>query len=66
MRPAYGEEHMARVKRARGARRAGGGADAVCVEQEQQALALYAFKAEADVAGQAVYRVAVERRMRYL
>ena len=55
---------MARVERAGRTRAAGGGTDALRVEQQQKALAFNAFKAEAHIAGQAVHGIAVERAVR--
>lgn len=57
---ADGEQHVARVERAAGAGAAGRSADALEVEHQEQRFALDAFKAEADVAGQALLAVAVE------
>ena len=51
---------MAGVEGARGARAAGGRADALVVQQQQQGFALDALKAEADVAGQTVRPVTVQ------
>ena len=62
VRAADGEQNVARIERAGRARAAGGGADALLVKQEQQALALDALKAEVHVAGKTLRRVAVERR----
>ena len=58
--PADGQQNMAGIQRAGGTCRAGGGADAVSVQQEQQALALDAFEAEVDIAGQPVDKVTVD------
>ena len=60
MHPADGQQHMAGIQRAGGAGGAGGGTHALHIQQEQQALALDALKAEAHIAGKAVYRIAVE------
>ena len=66
MRAADGQQHMAWVERAGCARAAGRRADALHVEQEQQALALDTLEAEAHVAGQAVHGIAVECAVRDL
>ena len=66
MRPADGQQHVTGVERAGRAGRAGGRADALRVEQQQQALALDALKAEVHVAGQARASRAVERAVRDL
>ena len=59
--PADGQQYVAGVKAAGGAGGAGRGAHALGVQQKQQALALNALKAEADVAGQTVRQIAVHR-----
>ena len=64
--PSYRKQHMARVKRSRGAGASRGSGDSLLVEQEQNALALDALKAEIDVAGETLCRVAVERAVGYL
>ena len=66
MRAADGQQYMAWVERAGGARAAGRRADALCVEQKQQALALDALEAEAHVAGETIHGIAVERAVRDL
>ena len=66
MRAANGQQHVAGVERTGGAGTAGGRADALRIQKQQQALALNALKAEADIAGQTVHRVAVERTVRDL
>ena len=58
--PADGQQHMAGIQRAGGAGGAGGGADPVGIQQKQQALALDALEAEADVARQTVLKVTVD------
>lgn len=65
-RPPDGQQHVAGVERAGGASAAGRGADALRVEQQKQALALDALKAEAHIAGQTVHGIAVERTVRDL
>ena len=57
---------MAWVERAGRAGAAGRRADALCVEQKQQALALDALEAETHIAGQTVHRIAVECAVRDL
>ena len=57
---ADGQQHMAGIQGAGGTGRAGRGADALVIQQKQQALALNALEAEIDVAGQTVDRVAVQ------
>ena len=64
MRAADGQQHMAWVERAGRAGAAGRRADALCIEQKQQALALDTLEAEAHVAGQAVHGIAVECAVR--
>ena len=66
MRADDGQQHMAWVERAGCARAAGRRADALCVEQKQQALALDALEAEAHVAGETIHGIAVERAVRDL
>ena len=63
MNPADGQQHMAGIQGAGGAGAAGGSADALLVQQEQEGLALDAFKAEVDVAGEPLFRVSVQGRM---
>ena len=65
VREAYGEQHVRRVERARRARRARRGADALVVQQKEQALALDALKAHIYSAGQVVSHVAVELGVGY-
>ena len=60
MRPPDGQQDMAGVQGAGGAGRAGGGADAPVVQQQEQTFPLNALKTEVDIAGETVYRVAVE------
>ena len=66
MQAADGQQYVAWVERAGCARAAGRRADALCVEQEQQALALDTLEAEAHVAGQVVHGIAVECAVRDL
>ena len=66
MRAADGQQHMAWVERAGRAGAAGRRADALCVEQKQQALALDTLEAEAHVAGEAIHGIAVECAVRDL
>ena len=66
MQAADGQQYVAWVERAGCARAAGRRADALCVEQKQQALALDALEAEAHVAGKAIHGIAVERAVRDL
>ena len=66
MRAADGQQHMAWVERAGRAGAAGRRADALHVEQEQQALALDTLEAEAHVAGEAIHGIAVECAVRDL
>mgnify|MGYP006945381289 CR=1 FL=1 len=63
---ADGQQHMAGIQRAGGAGRAGGSADTLHIQQKQQALALDALEAEADVAGQTVHGVTVQGAVRNL
>ncbi len=58
--PADGQQHVAGIQGAGGAGGAGGGADPLVVQQQEQALALDALEAEADVAGQPVLQIAVD------
>lgn len=60
MGPPDGQQDMAGVQGAGGAGRAGGGADAPVVQQQEQALPLDALKAEVHIAGKPTHRVAVE------
>ena len=57
---AQGQQHMAGVEGAGGAGRAGGCADALGVQQKQEALALDALKAHIDGAGNVVLQGAVD------
>ena len=66
MRQAEREQDMARVERAGGAGAAGGSADAVGVEHEQQRLALDALKAHVDRAGDMMLKAAVYLAVRDL
>ena len=59
MHPADGQQHMAGIEASGGAGGAGGGADALGIQQKQETLTLDSLKAEADIAGQPVDRVAV-------
>ena len=61
MDPADGQQHVAGVQRTGGAGRAGGGTDPPVVQQEQEGLPLDAFKAEVDIAGEALYRIPVQQ-----
>ena len=64
--PTDSKQHVARVERSRGAGASRGSGDTFLIEQEQNALALDALKAEIDVAGETLCRVAVERAVGYL
>ena len=57
---ADGHEHMGGVERPRGACRARRGAHALHVEHHEQRFAFDIFDRDVDVAGQPVYRIAVE------
>ena len=57
---ADGEENMARIQGAAGARAARGGGDAVKIEHQQKRFALHALKAEADVSRKALLAVSVQ------
>ncbi len=57
---ADGQQHVAGVQGTGGTGGAGGGADPLVVQQQQHGLALDALKAEAHIAGQAVFPVTVE------
>ena len=59
MRQAEREQNVAGVERAGGACRAGRCTDALCVQQKQQAFALYALKAHVDGAGDMMLERAV-------
>ena len=64
MHPADGQQYMAWIQGTGGAGATGGGADALLVQQEQERFAFDAFKAEADVSGEPLFRVAVQGGMR--
>ena len=57
---ADGQQHMAGIQRTGGAGTAGGGAHAHLIQQQQQAFALDALKAEVHVAGEPVDGIAIQ------
>ena len=63
---ADGKQHMAGIQRAGGAGGAGGGRNALGIQQEQQGLTFDTLKAEADNTGQTMFCVTVSGTVRNL
>ena len=66
MGPSDGQQHMAGIKETGGTGRAGGCADSLVVQKQQERFALDPFKAEIHVSGEPFDRIAVQNGVRDL